>query len=283
MDLHHSCGGARSICYSANPSECVAGAKTVPQSDCGLDWTGNRFKGECGALFQLLNDRASEVTLARATAVESGLWRNDMHPTSVWAGSMTDDEGALSPIELEIYADTWGILRTQYAWYPVTNFKVSSTLDFDLDTAHEVGPDALDRGIVQRAAAILSTTAVWNRADTRECPKNANVWSIYCAMEKATIPVTAGFQHRRPALEVVRVIVEERSVTRNYQHRLMDYNNDPTTRLSDVESLFAEALARMNDATWLRTHGFVSVTASGTWQPGLVTLRSAAAGTPDES
>jgi hypothetical protein len=32
---------------------------------------------------------------------------------------------------------------------------------------------------------------------------------------------------------------------RNYHHRLMDYNNDPTTHLSDIQSLFNEALKRM--------------------------------------
>jgi hypothetical protein len=44
---------------------------------------------------------------------------------------------------------------------------------------------------------------------------------------------------------VVREIVEERTATRNYHHHLMDYNNDPTTRLSDVQILFKEALSRM--------------------------------------
>jgi hypothetical protein len=67
-------------------------------------------------------------------------------------------------------------------------------------------------------------------------------------MEKATIDVTGAFHHRRPALQVVRAIVDERTVNRPYQHRLMDYNNDPTTRLEDVRSLFAEAIRRI-DAT----------------------------------
>jgi len=57
-------------------------------------------------------------------------------------------------------------------------------------------------------------------------------------MEKATIEVTGGFSHRRPALEVVREIIDERTATRNYHHRLMDYNNDRTTHLSDVQSFF---------------------------------------------
>ncbi|MGB8064254.1 MAG: hypothetical protein WCF26_20370 [Candidatus Sulfotelmatobacter sp.] len=106
-------------------------------------------------------------------------------------------------------------------------------------------PNALDQQIVRKAAAILSTEAAWNRADNRECPTSATTWSIYCALEKATFDVTGGFHHRRPALEVVREIVDERAATRNYHHRLMDYNNDPTTHVDDVQSLFKEALNRI--------------------------------------
>lgn len=40
-------------------------------------------------------------------------------------------------------------------------------------------------------------------------------------------------------------IVDERTTGRPYHHRLMDYNNDPSTRLQDVQSLFAEALRRI--------------------------------------
>jgi hypothetical protein len=43
----------------------------------------------------------------------------------------------------------------------------------------------------------------------------------------------------------VREIVDERTKARNYNHRMMDYNNDPTTTPADVRSLFAEALARI--------------------------------------
>jgi hypothetical protein len=39
--------------------------------------------------------------------------------------------------------------------------------------------------------------------------------------------------------------VETRTKVRTYQHRMMDYNNDRTTHLSDVKSLFAEAIARI--------------------------------------
>ncbi|MEO8621821.1 MAG: hypothetical protein ABI625_12200, partial [bacterium] len=95
------------------------------------------------------------------------------------------------------------------------------------------------------AATIISSDAVWNRADDRKCPASATTWSIYCAVEKATIEVTGGFHHRRPAGELVRLVVEERTNGKAYAHRMMGYNNDRATTLSDVRSLFAEAIRRI--------------------------------------
>ena len=103
----------------------------------------------------------------------------------------------------------------------------------------------LDLQIVRNARAILDTPAKWNRADNRKCPPDATKWSIYCAVEIAQRQVAGGFHHRRPAGELIRAIVEERTKDKNYQHRMMDYNNDATTHLADVKSLFAEALARI--------------------------------------
>jgi hypothetical protein len=185
------------------------------------------------------------MTLRTATAITTGIWRNDIHPVSVWAGDMTDRGYPNAPLELEIYAGGWGVLRTEYGWFPATHFASSPTLTFDLDASHEVTPNALDKKIVQRAAEILSTQAAWNRADNRKCSEDATSWSIYCAMEKATAAVTGGVHHRRPAMEVVRRIISERTATRNYHHHLMEYNNDPTTQLSDVQSIFKEALSQM--------------------------------------
>jgi hypothetical protein len=63
------------------------------------------------------------------------------------------------------------------------------------------------------------------------------------------------------------MIVDERSVGRNYNHRLMDYNNDSRTHLSDVQSLFKETLDRMANVQWLTTRGFVHQVGGG-FEPG---------------
>lgn len=64
-------------------------------------------------------------------------------------------------------------------------------------------------------------------------------------MTRASMEVTGGIHHRRPAMEVVRQIGDARSKGRGYEHRLRDYNNDLSTTLADVRSLFEAALARM--------------------------------------
>ena len=147
-------------------------------------------------------------------------------------------------VEIELYAGGSGVMRTYAGWYPVSGAVSGDTaLTFRMDADHEAPANSLDREILQHANAILASDAEWNRADNRKCPSTATTWSIYCAEERASVEVTGGFHHRRPALEVVRQIVDKRSEAKKYHHRLMEYNNDPATRIEDVRSLFAEAIA----------------------------------------
>lgn len=217
-------------------------SKAVMLSSCSFHRDGDHLAGSCGPLFH----QNPQMTLRPAAAISSGTWRNDKKPISVWSGDMTDSGYPNEPMELEVYSGTWGVLRTEYGWFPVSGFiAADSTLNFKLDASQEIAPSVLDLKIVQKAAEILATEDAWNRADNRKCPANASKWSIYCALEKAEVEVTGGFHHRRPAAEIVREIVDERTASRNYHHRLMEYNNDATTHLQDVQSLFLEAEARI--------------------------------------
>ena len=158
----------------------------------------------------------------------------------------TDLDRVADQVEIEIYQAGNGVIRTYNGWFPVSGFSArGSTIRFRIDTTKEIAPNALDREILMRATRIISSDSVWNRADNRKCPSAATKWSMYCAVEQAQVDVAGAFHHRRPAGELVREIVDERTKARNYSHRMMDYNNDPTTTLADVRSLFAEAIARI--------------------------------------
>ena len=96
-----------------------------------------------------------------------------------------------------------------------------------------------DVRIVQRARKILNSQSKWNRADTRVCPADAKTFSLYCALEKATDEVSGKFEHRSAAMQEARFVIDEIAPNRNsYEHRLMDYNNDPTTTFADIQKFF---------------------------------------------
>jgi hypothetical protein len=96
-----------------------------------------------------------------------------------------------------------------------------------------------DLQIVQRARQILESPAKWNRSDNRVCPAEAKTFSLYCALEKATDEVTGNFRHRSAAMQEARFVIDDIAPNRkNYEHRLMDYNNDPTTTFADIQKVF---------------------------------------------
>jgi hypothetical protein len=61
--------------------------------------------------------------------------------------------------------------------------------------------------------------------------------------------VTGGYRiDRSSPTRIGRGVIDDRSKGRRYRHQLMDYNNDPTTTLADVQSLFSEALLAMTES-----------------------------------
>ena len=104
---------------------------------------------------------------------------------------------------------------------------------------------AQDLAILDGADAILATEADWNRHDTRECLPGATSFSLFCALHKASTDVLGVYDHRRAALQEVRFAVEVATKGREFEHRLMDYNNLPETRLSDIKRILAAAKARV--------------------------------------
>jgi hypothetical protein len=94
-----------------------------------------------------------------------------------------------------------------------------------------------DLKIVKRARELLDSPAKWNRADNRKCAEAAKTLSLYCALERATVEIGRTFEHRGAALQEMRFVIDEIAATRNYDHRLMDYNNDPTTSFADVREV----------------------------------------------
>jgi hypothetical protein len=88
--------------------------------------------------------------------------------------------------------------------------------------------------ILKRADQILSSEAVWNRRDTRVCPDKAKKFSLYCALEEASKEL-GSFEHRSAVMQETRFTIDALKPKNDYEHRLMGYNNDPSTTLADIK------------------------------------------------
>lgn len=96
-----------------------------------------------------------------------------------------------------------------------------------------------DVEIVKRARQILDSPEKWNRADNRSCPETETTYSLYCALEKATDEVTGDFAHRGAAMQQARFVIDDDLAPGNhYDHRLMDFNNDPRTTFAEATRFF---------------------------------------------
>jgi len=104
-----------------------------------------------------------------------------------------------------------------------------------------------DLRILERADAFLKDESAWNRKDDRQCDddKASGRWSLSCALDVACIEVLGHYEHARAALQEVRFVVEEVTHGRQFEGRLMGFNNLPETRFEDVKNVLRVARERV--------------------------------------
>ena len=104
-----------------------------------------------------------------------------------------------------------------------------------------------DLRILLKAEELLKNESVWNRKDDRECDDDEATGkrSLFCALQKACIDVLGAYDHRRVALQEVRFAVEDATRGQDFEHRLRDFNNLPTTRLADLQRVLRVATDRV--------------------------------------
>ncbi len=105
-----------------------------------------------------------------------------------------------------------------------------------------------DTKILRRAAEILADHSSWNQFDDRECADDDRdkKWSLFCALTKASIEVAGSYEHRRPSLQQVRLVIAELTGKR-FAHPIRDYNNHPETGLNDIRQVLAIAFNRVRN------------------------------------
>ena len=107
--------------------------------------------------------------------------------------------------------------------------------------------DRQDLDILDSADIRLASTTVWDRADDRKCDTQDETFSLYCALYFGSIDTVGEYQHRRTALQEIRFAIEDASGGREFDHRMMDFNNLPETSFDDVKNVISTARAQLQD------------------------------------
>ncbi len=98
--------------------------------------------------------------------------------------------------------------------------------------------------IIQTARSLLGEESQWAHHEETQCNLKAAAWTLFCALQKASYDVLGEFQLRRPALEEVRVVVEQLA-GQTFERRLIDFNNRPATSFEDIQKALDIALERI--------------------------------------
>lgn len=152
---------------------------------------------------------------------------------------------------LAVDAHTGGTFRTGTQWFALTGIKAEGTLlEFAFDWAQEAMPTRVDLAILRRARSYVPDSAHWSPADDRDaaseplrgfdCPVTTRR-TLFCALYDASVAIAGEYWHGRPAVNAVRQAIAAAGKGA-LQHPLTDFNNQPTTTLRDVQSVFDAAI-----------------------------------------
>jgi len=97
------------------------------------------------------------------------------------------------------------------AWTPVLEKArvVAKSFSAYLAAGNTIRKAALEG--LRRASEILHTESKWDREDDRVCHEEDTTWSLFCALQKASIEVLGEHQHRRVSLQEVRFAIVDTS------------------------------------------------------------------------
>jgi len=105
--------------------------------------------------------------------------------------------------------------------------------------------DHQDLMILDNADARLSDALVWDRADDRKCEPQDETFSLYCSLYFGSMDTIGEYQHRRTALQEIRFAIEDATGGREFDHRMMDFNNLPDTSFGGIKDVIKTARARV--------------------------------------
>ena len=216
------------LAVASNDSDAQAERCSFGRAEDGL------YRGTC---------TRGDTTVARLTF---------RHPTAstphLWVGAGTFTDSVSVNFVVDVQKD--GALQLGREWLAVNVVKHDSVaLEFSFNRGTPLPPSHLDTEILRSARAYLLDPSHWNSADSTDMDAAPTAGfkcqptvarSMFCALYFSSIAVAGHYAHFRPAMNAVRQAINAAS-SRRLRHPLVDFNNEPTTTLSDVQGVLDAA------------------------------------------
>ena len=138
------------------------------------------------------------------------------------------------------------MIKTNNGWYPITRLKQKeSKLWMAFNWGFRPSPRSIDLVVLKRANELLGDTTSWNKVDDRMCDDDFSQkrWSLYCVLKQAYLDETDDFNHRAPALNIIREYISSLNPKRKYDHQVMDFNNEQG--FSEVKKVLRICIEKM--------------------------------------
>lgn len=110
------------------------------------------------------------------------------------------------------------------------------TLIFSCDIMYSPPISKTDLDIINLCLDYFKNSMCWQPKDDKNCDddKMSKTWSLLCALQSAYTEKMGYYNYRGAALQKTRDVINEIYFDRHYAHPLIDFNNDPITKFSDV-------------------------------------------------
>lgn len=113
---------------------------------------------------------------------------------------------------------------------------------FSIDHDPDVPVTNTDLEIINQVIKMLDKPSSWHQNDDRDCEDDVEkkVYSLFCALKTASIEAEGDYNHRNAIMQKVRHQIEKRYPGREWNHRLMDFNNLAETDFTTIQNLLQE-------------------------------------------
>ena len=201
------------------------------KKDCKLQRTSDTtYSGSC----KMTDTSQLILQLRPPEKNEKGIWRG----RGTFPNASTE-----IPVFLEMRSDS-GTFGSLSGWYEVSNIQSDEkTLTFTINMSQRTPATNKDFEILNRARAYLSDTTKWSRQDNRtfgyiDCQPQVVKRTLFCAIYYAQLEVLGDNYGGSYFVEVLQAIKR----LRNAQHPVQAFNNDPSTTLTDVQTVLDDAI-----------------------------------------